>query len=977
MMQSSVFRGRWMAAHEFAELAPVDIFHREMEEVNLPHHSDALKNFHMLVKKTLTLTKEEAESLWIRLTADDYFKLWVNGRFVGQGPAAGYPFAYYYNKFKLSPFVHEGENEIFLDVYYQGLINRVWNSGDLRQGLIADLFCGEDLLCSADETWLYTRDMRYTGMTTFGYETQFAEDFDERVPMPAWQPLQARENADYTFEKCTTPVVVETVRPPVCRKENDVTFCDFGQEVMDGFALRAMGPEGAQVIIRCGEELDDTGRVRFDMRCNCRYEETWTLGGGESTLSQYDYKAFRYAEFTCTGGAVLLDIAAEVRHYPFDDGACTLTSDCENLNRVFELCKNTIKYCTQEGFMDCPSREKGQYAGDLTITGGTHMMLTGDGTLFLKAIENQVQSLKIAPGMLAVTPGSLMQEIADYSLQFPLLIERYYRYTGDREFLLKMLPACDAVIEHFEQFAREDGLLEAVTDKWNLVDWPANLRDDYDFPMTKPIGPGCHNVLNAFWTGCISVTEELKKLAGVTYTPRAEALTAAFNAAFLNNETGVYTDSETSTHSSLHANVIPAFYGLVPEANTEKVADLICEKGMRGGVYMAFFHLKALARLGRYDEVFRLIVSEEENSWMNMIHEGATTCFEAWGKDKKFNCSLCHPWASAPVTVLAEDLLGLKFDAQTGEASFEPRLPEEVGHIRFTLPLGGKPQTCTYTRDGMLLTEQIGVRDPFVLVYNDTYYLYGTRNATCWGKADGFDVYTGTDLRHWSQPKPIFTKTPDFWADRNYWAPEVHAYKGKFYLFASFKSETRHRGTQILAADTPEGPFVPLTPYPVTPEDWECLDGTFYCSPEGKPYIVFCHEWTQVGDGEIWGMELSDDLTHAAGEPFLLFCASQAQDWLRPVDDKGNYVTDGPFVWEENGELVMIWSSFGEKGYVQAVARSKSGDIHGPWTHDKQLLMEQDGGHGMMFRDLSGKRWLVLHSPNRTPLERPVFLPQD
>ena len=122
MMQSSVFRGRWMAAHEFAELAPVDIFHREMEEVNLPHHSDALKNFHMLVKKTLTLTKEEAESLWIRLTADDYFKLWVNGRFVGQGPAAGYTFAYYYNEFKLSPIVHEGENEIFLDVYYHCLL---------------------------------------------------------------------------------------------------------------------------------------------------------------------------------------------------------------------------------------------------------------------------------------------------------------------------------------------------------------------------------------------------------------------------------------------------------------------------------------------------------------------------------------------------------------------------------------------------------------------------------------------------------------------------------------------------------------------------------------------------------------------------------------------------------------------------------------------------------------------------------------
>ena len=94
-MMQSIFRGRWMSAHEFAWLSPVNVFHREMEEVELPHHSEALKNFHMLVKKTLTLTKEEAQSLWIRLTADDYFKLWVNGQFVGQGPAAGYPFAYY------------------------------------------------------------------------------------------------------------------------------------------------------------------------------------------------------------------------------------------------------------------------------------------------------------------------------------------------------------------------------------------------------------------------------------------------------------------------------------------------------------------------------------------------------------------------------------------------------------------------------------------------------------------------------------------------------------------------------------------------------------------------------------------------------------------------------------------------------------------------------------------------------------------
>lgn len=972
-MENTIFRGQWMCAAAFVELEPKNVFHPEITDIKVPKDPVELQNYHMLVKKTLTLTEEQAKNLRIRLTADDYFKLWLNGEFVGQGPAAGYHFAYYYNEFDLSPFAKAGENEIFLDVYYQGLINRVWNSGDFRQGMVADLFCGEEYLCSADESWLYTHDPRYTSRETFGYETQFVEDFDERIELPPYRPLQVKTNTDYTFDKCTTPVEVTTVYPPVCETKGNVTFCDFVQEVMGTFMLKAEGPAGAKVIIRCGEELLPDGHVRYDMRCNCHYEDVWTLKGGESTLQQYDYKAFRYAEIICEDGAVLLDAAARVRHYPFQDDACTLDSDNENLNAVFELCKNTMKFCTQEGFMDCPSREKGQYAGDLTITGGTHMLLTGKGDLFLKAIENQIQSLRIVPGMLAVTPGSFMQEIADYSLQFPLLVERYYNYTGDDEFLLKGIAACDAVIEHFNTFARPDGLLDGVTDKWNLVDWPYNLRDGYDFEITKPVGPGCHNVINAFWVGCVAVTEELKRRAGIAFTPRAEKLKAAFNAAFL-KENGIYTDTETSTHSAVHSNILPAFAGIVPEENKAAVAAFLKEKGIRGGVYMAFFHLKALARLGEYGEIFNLITEERENSWMNMIKEGATTLYEAWGRDKKDNCSLCHPWAAAPVLALAEDLLGMRYDPKAHTVTFTPHLPETVKELTFRVKLGDGWATYNHCPDGTLRTEQIHVRDPFVLPVGEKYYLYGTRGGTCWGKASGFDVYESTDLEHWTGPKAIFTKTEDFWSDMNYWAPEVHAFGGKYYLFASFKSEDECRGTQILVCDTPDGTFKPLSDRPVTPRDWECLDGTLYVSPEGKPWIVFCHEWVQVKDGEICAMPLTDDLSAAAGEPIELFKASQAAGWIRPVNDKGDYVTDGPFMHRcEDGTLRMIWSSFGELGYTQAVARSESGDITGPWVHEEDLLMEKDGGHGMIFRDLSGDLRLVLHSPNKTPLERPKF----
>ena len=151
---------------------------------------------------------------------------------------------------------------------------------------------------------------------------------------------------------------------------------------------------------------------------------------------------------------------------------------------------------------------------------------------------------------------------------------------------------------------------------------------------------------------------------------------------------------------------------------------------------------------------------------------------------------------------------------------------------------------------------EINIRDPFVLVSEDKYYLYGTRGATCWGEATGFDVYVSRDLENWDGPFVCFENDGTFWADRNYWAPEVHAYKGAYYMFASFKNASVRRGTAILRADSPMGPFKPHSDGCITPKDWECLDGTLYVSRDGRPYMVFCHEWVQIGDGEIWAIML-------------------------------------------------------------------------------------------------------------------------
>ena len=264
---------------------------------------------------------------------------------------------------------------------------------------------------------------------------------------------------------------------------------------------------------------------------------------------------------------------------------------------------------------------------------------------------------------------------------------------------------------------------------------------------------------------------------------------------------------------------------------------------------------------------------------------------------------------------------------------------------------------------------EINIRDPFVLVYNDKYYMYGTRADNFGQKTGGFDVYVGTDLENWSEPKEVFNSEKhgmNTWVN---WAPEVHFYNGAFYLLATFTKSNGLRGTYILKSDTPDGEFVPHSDGAVTPWEWECLDGTLHFE-KGKIYCVFCHEHTQILDGTVCYVELSSDLTRAVTEPTELFAASS---FLKcEATEKDHCITDGPFLYrKKDGKLLMIWSTC-DNGYKQCVAQSDNGSVCGKWSH-LPTLFDDDGGHGMIFSDLKGNLKLTLHCPNISLQERPVF----
>ena len=265
-----------------------------------------------------------------------------------------------------------------------------------------------------------------------------------------------------------------------------------------------------------------------------------------------------------------------------------------------------------------------------------------------------------------------------------------------------------------------------------------------------------------------------------------------------------------------------------------------------------------------------------------------------------------------------------------------------------------------------------------------TYYMVGPGGR-------GVRTYTSKDLVNWEGPRMIFQAPDDFWGEIpivSIWAPEMHAYKGKYYLFLTFDTRNKFpeqwrnwlprvtRGSQVLVADAPTGPFKAFANHSTLPVDMMTLDGTLWVE-DGVPYMVFCHEWVQIKDGTVEYVRLKEDLSATDGEPIRLFHGSDAV-WLKKSDQYGCYVTDGPYLYKsKSGKLFMIWASHSQTGYTTGIAISDSGKLAGPWKQQAEPIYTKDGGHAMLFTTFDGKLMMVLHSPNG-PAARPrIFEMED
>ena len=360
---------------------------------------------------------------------------------------------------------------------------------------------------------------------------------------------------------------------------------------------------------------------------------------------------FRYVEVEECPYPVTKDSIRQIAiNYPFDDNAARFVSSDAMLDRVYAFCKYTVKATTFAGVYVNGDRERIPCEADAYINQLCHYGVDREFTL---ARYSHEYLMRHPTWPTEWKQHSVMMAWTDWM------------YTGNTESLSRCYGELKSK-KTLEACAREkDGLLvtggpEAPVEGGlrDIVDWPAGERDGFEF---KPVNA----VVNAFY--CLNL-RQMSEMAlaldkvqdSAIYRLKAERAQNAFHALFFNPERGCYLDGEGAAHASLHANMLPLAFGLVPEEERGRVATFVQSRGMACSVYGAQFLLESLFETGLEDEALRLMTRDDRRSWANMIRSGSTISMEAWDSIYMPNLDWNHARGAAPANIIPRYVLGVR-----------------------------------------------------------------------------------------------------------------------------------------------------------------------------------------------------------------------------------------------------------------------------------------------------------------------------
>jgi hypothetical protein len=671
-------------------------------------------------RKNIHLTDKPA-SFIVHVSADNRYKLYVNGALISLGPARSDTYFWNYETIDLASYLTKGKNTIAA---------LVWNEAQYRPAaqitirtafIIQGNTTTEEIL-NTNNTWKCIRDNGHQPVPGFFFAASKGEmvdmnqavkgdwtaaNFDDsqwpdaakvgdgRLKGMSWggdwnlvpSPLPPREmvyqripvlryavgvNVPSTFPSAKTQVTIPA-------NTTATLLLDQTVETNAYVTLNFSGGKNAGISLGYAEALYIKGtRGREKGNRNDiegkefigRIDSLISDGRDNQTFTTLNFRTYRYLRVivrTKEEPLVINDLYGTFTAYPFKRTAVFNTTDT-TIKQILGIGWRTARLNAWETYTDCPYYEQLQYIGDTRIQALISYYNTSDDRLARNALTMMDHS-RLAEGVThSCYPSNGTQIISTFSLWYICMLHDYWMYRGDNNFIKGKLVGERAILDFFSKYQQADGSLKN-TPYWAFVDWAGNLAGD----VNGPDGSAAIYDLQLLWA--YQWAAEMEAKIGLPdyarlYSEKAAQLKATINRKYWDGAKGLYADNINKNGYSQHANALAILTGVAAPANVVS----ICHKMLTDSsltqcsIYFKYYLHQALIKGGLGNDYINWL-----DKWRENIKMGLTTWAEY--SDVNTTRSDCHAWGSSPNIEFFRTVLGIdSYAPGFSKVKIEPHL---------------------------------------------------------------------------------------------------------------------------------------------------------------------------------------------------------------------------------------------------------------------------------------------------------------
>jgi hypothetical protein len=685
------------------------------------------------------------ESFRIHISADNRYKLFVNGRWIGLGPARSDTDNWIFETYDLAQWMNEGTNTIAVLVWNMGML-KPWAQHSLYTGLIIQGNGAAESTLNTPGSW---RCIQNHGIDPVVYDTDSVTHFIvvgardhvnvEQYPLD-WKS-DSFDDSHWLFPETIvrgTPRGVGTqinhalvprkipameltsVDPPSLRTivkgtsvpgivpkgflqnitipaNTSITLLLDQGKLINGYpSLTFSGGDSGMIRIRYDEALftDKGTKIHRDSISGLRsrgYYDEIVPDGRHMTFTPLWIRTFRYITLevkTDSEPLVIHGLDMLFSGYPFDENASFESGD-SSLQAIWETGWHTSRLCANEVFYDCPYYEQMQYVGDARIQALISLYVSGDDRLMRKAIDDFFHSMTPDGLTMSRYPSEPGQIIPTYSLFWVSMIHDYLLHRPDYAFTAGYLTSVQRVLRWFENRIDPQSGMVGPVEWWPFVDWTTEWREG-GLGGVPPGGvTGNSSVITLQYAMTLQEAADIFTFYGLnvlsdSYLHLADSLIAATRKHCWSSERQLLADTPGKSSFSQHANALAVLTGAVPEKDRAVLMDRSLKDPSltQASFYFRFYVHRAMVRAGLGDKLLN-----ELDKWNRMISYGLTTFPET--SDLNRTRSDCHAWSASPLFELLATVAGIR-PAETGfrQVFIEPH-PGTLEWLRATVPHPG------------------------------------------------------------------------------------------------------------------------------------------------------------------------------------------------------------------------------------------------------------------------------------------------